>query len=92
MFTGVQRAIGRIREVMDEPAKGAAPTNVSLTPGAVEALDSIVVTLKSIGFRVKTAALVEAALVELKEQMTDRERAIEIIRRRVPPHSVVLPP
>lgn len=77
---------------MDEPAKSAAPTNVALTPGAVEALDSIVVILKNIGFRVKTAALVEAALVELKEQMADRERATDIIRRRVPPHSVVLPP
>ncbi len=77
---------------MDQPPKAAAPTNVALTPGAVEALDQIVVLLKDIGFRVKTAALVEAALVELKEQMSDRERAIEIVRRRVPPHSVVLPP
>ncbi len=77
---------------MNESSKGAASTNVTLTPGAVEALDSIVARLKEIGFRVKTAALVEAALVELKEQMEDRERAIEIVRRRIPPRSVVLPP
>lgn len=77
---------------MNESSKPASPTNVALTPGAVEALDSIVVILKDIGFRVKTAALVEAALVELKEQMSDRERAVEIVRRRVPPHSVVFPP
>jgi hypothetical protein len=77
---------------MNEPPKPAPPTNVELTPGAVEALDEIVVLLKEIGFRVKTAALVEAALVELKEQMQDRERAIAIVRKRVPPKSVVLPP
>lgn len=77
---------------MNEPPKGAPPANVALTPGATEALDAIVVLLKEIGFRVKTAALVEAALVELKEQMVDRERAVAIIRRRVPPHSVVFPP
>ncbi len=77
---------------MNEPAKGGAPTNVALTAGSVQALDSIVVILKEIGFRVKTAALVEAALIELKEQMEDRERAIDIVRRRIPPHSVVLPP
>jgi hypothetical protein len=77
---------------MNEPPKAAAPTSVELTPGAVEALDQIVVLLKNVGFRVKTAALVEAALVELKEQMSDRERAIAIVRKRVPPKSVVLPP
>jgi hypothetical protein len=77
---------------MNEPPKAAAPTNVQLTEGAVQALDEIVVLLKDIGFRVKTAALIEAALVELKEQMLDRDRAIAIVRKRVPPKSVVLPP
>jgi hypothetical protein len=77
---------------MENPPKPAAPTNVELTSGAVEALDEIVVMLKNIGFRVKTSALVEAALVELKEQMQDREKAIAIVRKRVPPKSVVLPP
>jgi hypothetical protein len=77
---------------MNDPPKAAAPTNVELTPGAVEALDQLVIILKEIGFRVKTSALVEAALVELKEQMQDREKAIAIVRKRVPPKSVVLPP
>lgn len=77
---------------MSEQPKAGAPSSVQLTPGAVEALDGIVTMLKDIGFRVKTAALVEAALVELKEQMSDRDRAITIVRKRVPPHSVVLPP
>ena len=77
---------------MNEPPKTVAPPNAQLTPGAVAALDEIVVLLKNVGFRVKTAALVEAALVELKEQMVDRERAIAIVRKRVPPRSVVLPP
>jgi hypothetical protein len=77
---------------MNDPPKAAAPTNVALTPGAAEALDQIVVALKEIGFRVKTAALVEAALVELNEQMRDRDTAIAIVRKRVPPHSVVFPP
>lgn len=77
---------------MNDPPKAAAPTNVELTPGAVEALDELVVILKEIGFRVKTSALVEAALAELKEQMHDRDRAIAIVRKRIPPKSVVLPP
>lgn len=77
---------------MNEQPKPAAPTNAELTPGAVEALDGIVGILKDIGFRVKTAALVEAALVELREQMSDRDRAIAIVRKRIPPKSVVLPP
>lgn len=77
---------------MDDPQKAAArPTTVTLTPGAIEALDAIVVILKGVGFRVKTAALVEAALVELKEQM-EAGKAVDIVRRRVPPHSVVFPP
>jgi hypothetical protein len=77
---------------MDNTPKAAAPTNAELTPGAVEALEQIVTILKEVGFRVKTSALVEAALVELKEQMQDHERAIAIVRKRVPPKSVVLPP
>jgi hypothetical protein len=49
--------------------------------------------LRDLGFRVKTAALVEVALIELKEQMKQRERAVEIVRRRVDPkNDVVLPP
>jgi hypothetical protein len=48
--------------------------------------------LREIGYRVKTAALVEAALVELNDQMSQPARAIEIVRHRVPPHSVVFPP
>lgn len=77
---------------MNEPPKTAAPSSVELTPGAVEALDGIVGILKEIGFRVKTAALVEAALVELKEQMCDRDKTVAIVRKRIPPKSVVLPP
>jgi len=77
---------------MDDQSKAATPTNVALTPVAAEALDAIVVMLKDVGFRVKTAALVEAALVELKEQMADRDTAVAIVRKRVPPHSVIFPP
>jgi hypothetical protein len=76
---------------MDDQQKAARPTTVTLTPGSIEALDAMVVILKQVGFRVKTAALVEAALVELKEQM-EAGKAVEIVRRRVPPHSVVFPP
>lgn len=74
------------------PPKAAAPATVALTPVAAEAIEAIVVILKEVGFRVKTAALVEAALVELRDQMSDRGRAVDIVRRRVPPHSVVFPP
>lgn len=72
--------------------KPAPPATVTLTPGAAEALEAINGLLREIGYRVKTAALVEAALVELQEQMTDPTRAVDIVRRRVPPHSVVFPP
>jgi hypothetical protein len=74
------------------PQKAGSPPTVALTPVSVETLDEIVVILKAIGYRVKTAALVEAALVELKEQMSDSGKAVDIVRRRVPPHSVVFPP
>jgi hypothetical protein len=30
--------------------------------------------------------------VELKEQMLEPGKAVDIVRRRVPPHSVVFPP
>jgi len=76
---------------MDSP-KAASPATVALTPVAVEALDAIVLILREIGYRVKTAALVEAALVELKEHMSEPGQAVDIVRRRVPPHSVVFPP
>jgi len=41
---------------------------------------------------VKTAALIEAALVELLERFADKETAVAVVRKRVPPHSVVFPP
>ena len=80
-----------------EHAPAAPPTavpspTVALTPVAVETLDAIVLIMREVGFRVKTAALVEAALVELKEQMLEPGKAVDIVRRRVPPHSVVFPP
>ena len=74
------------------PTPPASPTSATLTPGAIAALEAINAVLREIGYRVKTAALVEAALVELHEQMSDNARAVEIVRRRVPPHSVVFPP
>lgn len=74
------------------PPKAAPPATVALTPVAVETLDAIVLIMREVGFRVKTAALVEAALVELKEQMLQPGKAVDIVRRRVPPHSVVFPP
>jgi hypothetical protein len=79
-------------EHRENQPKTAPPASVTLTPGASEALDAINVILRDIGYRIKTAALVEAALVELREQFSDRARAVEIVRRRVPPHSVVFPP
>jgi hypothetical protein len=77
---------------MEDGQKAARPTTVTLTPGAVDALDAINLILREIGYRVKTAALIEAALVELHESMSQPAKAVEIVRRRVPPHSVVFPP
>lgn len=77
---------------MDDRGKTASPTTVTLTPVAIEALDAIVLVLREVGFRVKTAALIELALVELNEQFAQPGKAVELVRRRVPPHSVVFPP
>lgn len=77
---------------MEEGQKAALPTSATLTPLAAETLEAINLILRQIGYRVKTAALVEAALVELHEQMQQPGKAVEIVRRRVPPHSVVFPP
>ncbi len=77
---------------MEGGQKDTRPTTVTLTPAAGDALEAINVLLRDIGYRVKTAALVEAALVELRDQMSERTRAVDIVRRRVPPHSVVFPP
>jgi hypothetical protein len=77
---------------MEDRQQAGRPTTVALTPVAAEALDAINLTLRDVGYRVKTAALVEAALVELNERMSDRDKAVDIVRRRVPPHSVVFPP
>lgn len=77
---------------MENPQKAARPTTLTLTPAAADALDAINLILRDVGFRVKTAALIEAALVELNDQMLQPGRAVEIVRRRVPPHSVVFPP
>lgn len=77
---------------MEDGQKAARPTTVTLTPAAGEALEAINLLLRDIGYRVKTAALVEAALAELHDQMADRAKAVDIVRRRVPPHSVVFPP
>jgi hypothetical protein len=74
----------------DAPAR---PATVQLRDAAAAALEDINLILRDLGFRVKTAALVEVALIELKEQMKQRERAVEIVRRRVDPkNDVVLPP
>ena len=77
---------------MEDRQNAARPTTATLTPVAADTLDAINLLLREIGYRVKTAALVEAALVELHEQMTQPGKAVEIVRRRVPPHSVVFPP
>lgn len=77
---------------MEDRQKAGRPTTVTLTPAASDALDAINLILRDVGYRVKTSALVEAALVELHDQMTLPGRAVEIVRRRVPPHSVVFPP
>jgi hypothetical protein len=74
-----------------QKAAAARPTTVPLTPVAADTLEAINLILRDIGYRVKTAALIEAALVELHEQFV-QGKAVEIIRRRVPPHSVVFPP
>jgi hypothetical protein len=73
----------------EQPAR---PTSVNLTPEAAETLEKINLLLRDIGYRVKTAALVECALVELHEQFLEKQNAVAIIRKRVPPHSVVFPP
>ncbi|MEO7038633.1 MAG: hypothetical protein ABI186_01220 [Candidatus Elarobacter sp.] len=77
---------------MEERPQAARPTSATLTPGAADALEAINLLLREIGYRVKTAALVEAALLELHDQMTQPGKAVDIVRRRVPPHSVVFPP
>jgi hypothetical protein len=77
---------------MEDRQKAARPTTVTLTPAAADALDAINLILRDVGYRVKTSALVEAALVELNDQMSHPGKAVEIVRRRVPPHSVVFPP
>jgi hypothetical protein len=77
---------------MEDRQQAGRPTTVALTPVASEALDAINLILRDIGYRVKTAALIEAALVELKDQFSLPGKAVEIVRRRVPPHSVVFPP
>ncbi len=74
-----------------QKAAAARPTTVQLTPVAADTLEAINLILRDIGYRVKTAALIEAALVELHEQFV-QGNAVEIVRRRVPPHSVVFPP
>lgn len=76
----------------EEQPQAARPTNVALTPVALEELEAINMLLRDIGYRVKTAALVECALAELHEQFKQKEKAVDTIRRRVPPHSVVFPP
>ncbi len=77
---------------MEERPPAARPTTATLTPGAADALEEINLLLREIGYRVKTAALVEAALLELKDLMSEPGKAVDIVRRRVPPHSVVFPP
>jgi hypothetical protein len=77
---------------MEDGQKAARPTTVTLTPAAAEILEAINLILRDIGYRVKTAALIEAALGELNDLMSQPGKAVEIVRRRVPPHSVVFPP
>jgi hypothetical protein len=77
---------------MEGGQKPVRPTTVTLTPEAADALDAINLILRDVGFRVKTSALVEAALRELSDLMSQPGKAVEIVRRRVPPHSVVFPP
>lgn len=77
---------------MEDRQQAGRPTTVTLTPAAADALEAINLILRDIGYRVKTAALIEAALVELNDQFSQPGKAVEIVRRRVPPHSVVFPP
>ncbi len=77
---------------MEDRQQAARPTTATLTPIAADTLEAINLILRKIGYRVKTAALVEAALVELHDQMSQPGKAVDIVRRRVPPHSVVFPP
>jgi len=76
-------------EIGSAAAKSAS---ITLTPASVEALDAINLILRDIGYRVKTAALIECALVELHELFSQPGKAVDVVRRRVPPHSVVFPP
>jgi hypothetical protein len=76
----------------DAQPQAARPTSVTLTTEAADALKKINLLLRDIGYRVKTAALVECALLELHDQFLEKQKAVDIIRRRVPPHSVVFPP
>ncbi len=77
---------------MEDRQNAARPTTVTLTPAAADALEAINLVLREVGYRVKTAALIEAALVELSDLMSQPGKAVELVRRRVPPHSVVFPP
>ncbi|MGH7707547.1 MAG: hypothetical protein ACREM8_00345 [Vulcanimicrobiaceae bacterium] len=77
---------------MEDGPKAPRTTSVALSPSALEDLDAINAILRAIGYRVKTSALVDAALAELREAMLQPGRAVELVRRRVPPHSVVFPP
>ena len=72
--------------------QAAKPATVQLTPLAADELEAINGLLRDIGFRVKTAALIECALAELREQFEDKQKAVAVVRKRVPPHSVVFPP
>jgi len=72
--------------------KPAPRDSVKMTPGAQEALEGINQALREIGYRVRPEALVEAALVEMREQFEEPGKAVAIVRKRVPPHSVVFPP
>ena len=72
--------------------QAAKPASIQLTPLAADELEAINGLLRDIGFRVKTAALIECALAELREQFEDKQKAVAIVRKRVPPHSVVFPP
>lgn len=76
----------------EQASQPSRSTSVTLTPAAADALEAINLILRDIGYRVKTAALIECALVELQEQFAVPSRAVEVVRRRVPPHSVVFPP
>ena len=72
--------------------QAAKPASIQLTPAAAVQLEAINGLLRDIGYRVKTSALIECALAELREQFADKQKAVAIVRKRVPPHSVVFPP